>query len=81
MDATQTRPTPHEVLDALDFIASGDDISHTVIGALAEHGYVIVHPDDVRKGGGIPYHSGAHDLQVSYGAGWTDCRAHIFGDA
>ena len=43
---------------------------------LAEHGYVIVHPDDVP----LDVEQGSGSLYANaYGLGWNDCRRRIFG--
>ena len=64
-----TRPTPEQIIDPLEFTPG------QVLAALAEHGYVIVHPDDVPSmDGDDPLY-----LDSPYGAGFNDCHARIFG--
>lgn len=49
---------------------------------LEEHGYVIVHPDDIppiTHDGWTPEPS-PDDGSPSYWVGWNSCRAYIFGD-
>jgi hypothetical protein len=76
------RPTPEQIIMELDTTvhpgsprAISDFVAHaevpSIIPALREHGYVIVHPDDV------PH---ATLASAAYSEGWTDCRNHIFGD-
>lgn len=43
-----------------------------VLAALAEAGYVIVHPDDV-------FHNSDPAKYDEYRDGWNDCRAEVFG--
>ena len=43
-----------------------------LLAILAEHGYSIIHPDDVPVKSGEQWSPGYRD-------GWNLCRAHIFG--
>ena len=80
-DAIPLDPTPEVIaMDAAYDVAENDGdpglIAWTILRRLKRHGYIIVHPDDVPKLDPV-----AHaflDLEASYGAGWNDCRAHIF---
>ena len=60
------RPTPEQIADEFHY----DSPLAFVRDHLPEHGYVIVHPDDVPD---------ADLASPSYQQGWNDCRDHIFG--
>lgn len=79
-ETNTTRPTPRQAIVGgflHDWGCAGPSPDE-ILGRLAAHGYVIVHPDDV------PTH---HPTEpgVVYDSreqrGWNACRAHIFGDA
>lgn len=72
------RPTPEQILSAW---AEAPFSASDLVANLAEHGYVIVHPDDVPV---RPAHLGTPDgypaVTTAEFKGWNACRAHIFGD-
>lgn len=76
MPDTTNRPTPQELAESYDSIDNNSYCEY-MLDALAEHGYVIVHPDDVPVSADWGQ---ASDAEPDYGIGWSDCRAHIFGD-
>lgn len=68
------RPTPEQIIDRWDY-----DSNQGLMLELREHGYVIVHPDDVPSG-----QAGIRDVLPPDDAtqriiGWNACRDHIFG--
>lgn len=75
------RPTPEQIeRDILDR-AHDQGIEPCVVEALREHGWHIVHPDDVPQrttpiGKGQLY----PNRLEAWRQGWDDCRRHIFGD-
>lgn len=69
------RPTARDILRsavASSGVHLGDLGAVNAIDALAEHGYVIAHPDDVEKLPDADYEP--------YTNGWNNCRRRIFGD-
>jgi hypothetical protein len=63
------RPTPEQIF--YDYPAS-------FLSRLRQHGYVIVHPDDVPDVlGVVPRYP---NRQEAWRQGWDDCRRHIFGE-
>ena len=87
MNETETRPTPEEIAEALEDQHDGITSSPTIdefTEALAEHGYRIVHPDDVpdSRYSGSPHppdHLETNAEADAWDLGWNACRAHIFG--
>ena len=70
------RPTPEQIaVEVLDFLGMGIDADY-IAGVIRqkqqEHGYVIVHPDDVP--------SADEASGDAFQLDWDDCRHHIFGD-
>jgi len=88
------RPTPEEIILLLDTTihpgsprAISEFVAHAevpdIIPALRNHGYVIVHPDDVPADPPGSEHINPGDADRDFGfyaAGWNACRALIFGD-
>jgi hypothetical protein len=86
---TTTRPTPEGIArnGGLREGQIRDDLGKrqrvALLADLAEHGYVIVHPDDVPEfdpnSGRVS--DGPNEFIYALGvtSGWSDCRAHIFG--
>ena len=78
-DAT-TRPTPEQIVDRFldtfesDWFRPAD--KRTLTEMMAEHGYVIVHPDDVPAGHAVGQLT---DEPLAFDKGWNDCRRRIFG--
>lgn len=82
------RLTPERVISrtlcdlpgTVGLIGRMDITASTLVSALAVHGYVIVHPDDVRerpRGLGTP--DGYAESQLGEFEGWNACRDSIFG--
>lgn len=72
------RPTPEEIADNVDYDERPRRVRRYLLKELAEHGYVIVHPDDV--GSIVPAVIGYSDEIDGICEGWRRCRAHIFGE-
>ena len=65
------RPTPEQIADR-------HATPYAFMCNLAEHGYVIVHPDDVP----LDVEQGSGSLYANaYGLGWNDCHRRIFAAA
>ena len=74
---TADRPTPEQIAGEFHY----DSPLAFVRDHLPEHGYVIVHPDDVPKLDGRNFSDRSHRAgDVIHADGWNDCRRHIFGD-
>ena len=67
------RPTPEQIASRDGTITGGP--VHAFLVALEEHGYVIVHPDDMPSG-----KVGATRSFSDFDRGWNACRRHIFGE-
>ena len=71
-----SRPAPEQIINRQ--MLSGR-IGQALVKELAEHGYVIVHPDDIpidtEQGSGGLY------ANYAYGLGWNNCRRRIFAAA
>lgn len=81
MPDTTVRPTPADIICHFtgELDSTGEvnaRFTEMVLARLAEHGYVIVHPDDVDA-----FDLDGRELatEQAYLHGWNDCRAHIFG--
>ena len=72
------RRTPEQIADEFHF----DSPLAFVRDHLPEHGYVIVHPDDVpvksTEWQGVQVDPSCREPMRA--DGWNACRAHIFGD-
>ena len=66
--------TPEEIIHEAPHGQTWDfESANAIVTALHQHGYVIVHPNDVpSKDGSKRYNEGAANR------GWNDCRRHIF---
>lgn len=79
------RPTPKQaIVDFLERVSENplgtpiytadtpQELALSLLDRLAEHGYVIVHPDDVPA-------EPDPGFSDPYGRAWNNCRRHIFG--
>lgn len=73
------RPTPDQMAVLVDqgqqSLLGCSYGASALLDALAEHGYAIVHPDDVPTA-----EQRARVANRWYRLGWNACRTHIFGD-
>lgn len=80
MADTTTRPSAWAVLyDELDPVSTSD--LDRALDSLAEHGYRIVHPDDVPSNPWTIAEQAADSWQNGWLVGWNACRARVFRDA
>ena len=73
------RPTPEQISHRW-----GDD-GHCALQDLLQHGYVIVHPDDIpidtEQGSGMLAANPYDEYANAYDEGWNECRDFIFTTA